>query len=319
MRFLFAWEQGGRLGHLSKIVPLARLLRKRGHEVLFAVKELGTAHGFLLHDGFSYIQAPLPTGLARSGREAASFADILSQAGFGDAAILGGMVRAWQTVFALHKPDVLLSQYAPIATQAAGLFGIPCLGLSSGFESPPETSPYPSFRPWLNLTREMLLITENRLLDNVNRVRGDCGGAPLSYLYQAIRADVSLLALLPELDPYPGRKNGRYIGPLFMVDGGETLHWSGQREQRIFVYLAPGAATPLILELLDGCGAEVVAYVPGIAADLRKKHSCAGVRIYSEKIKLSSLLLGMTLAITNANLGTLSATLLSGVPTVPSK
>ncbi len=316
MRFLFAWEQGGRLGHLSKIVPIARLLRKRGHGVLFAVKELGTAHDFLQPDGFSYIQAPLPTGLARSRREAASFADILSQAGFGDAALLGGMVRAWQTLFALHKPDVMLSQYAPIATQAAGLFGIPCLSLSTGFEAPPETSPYPSFRPWLKLTRETLLETENRLLDNVNKVRGDFGGTPLSYLYQAIKADLSLLATLPELDHYQGRKNGRYIGPLFLVDEGETVHWSGQREQRIFVYLVPGAETPLVLEVLDRCGAEVVAFVPGITADVREKHSGTGVRIYSEKVKLSGLLSGMTLAINNGNIGTLSATLLSGVPSL---
>jgi UDP:flavonoid glycosyltransferase YjiC (YdhE family) len=316
MRFLFAWEQGGRLGHLSILLNIARALREHGHEVLFTVKDVGAASRFLDGEGFCYMQAPFSAGLAGLRREAASFADILAQAGFGDAAVLGGMVRGWRTVCDLYKPDALLSQHAPVATLAAGMFGIPCLKLSTGFESPPEASPYPSFRPWLKLTREILLETENRLLDNVNKVRGDFGGTRMSYLYQAVTANLSLLATLPELDHYQGRKNGRSIGPLFLVDEGETVHWSGQREQRVFVYLTPGAETPLVLGVLDGCGAEVVAFVPGIAADVRETYSGTGVRIYSEKIKLSGLLSGMALAINNANLGTLSATLLSGVPSL---
>lgn len=316
MRFLLAWEQGGRLGHLAILLPIAREIRGRGHEVLFAVKNVGAASFLLDCEGFNYLQAPLPAGLAGARCEAVSFADVLFQAGFGDVQILGGMVRGWQTVFALHKPDAVLSQYAPVATLTAGLLGIPCMNLSTGFESPPEISPYPCFRPWRKITPETLLETENRLLDNVNQVRRDFGGSSLSYLHQAIRADVSLLAILPEMDQYPGRKNGRYIGPLFLIDEGEVVHWSGQREQRIFVYLVPGVETPLVLEVLDRCGAEVIAFVPGIAANLREQYSGTGVRICSEKINLSGLLSGMTLAINNANLGTLSATLLSGVPSL---
>jgi UDP:flavonoid glycosyltransferase YjiC (YdhE family) len=316
MRFLFVWEQGGRLGHLSKLLPIARILRERGHEVLFAVKEVGTAYFFLGDEGFGYIQTPIPIGLKKSRREAASFADVLSEAGFGDATILGGMIRAWQTVFALHKPDVILSQHAPTVTQAAELFDIPCLKLGSGFESPPETSPYPCFRPWLKLTRDTLLNTENIMLDNVNKVRKDFGGAPLSHLHQAIRADLSLLAVLPELEHYPGRKNGSYIGPLFIVNEGESAHWSGHREHKIFAYLVPGNETPLVFEALVKCGAEVIAYIPGLAGELKEKYSTATMRIASGKINLSGLLPGMTLAISNANLGTVSATLLSGVPSL---
>jgi len=315
MRFLFAWEQGGRLGHLSKLLVIARVLREHGHEVLFVVKDVGTAFCFLDGEGFGYLQAPLPVGLAGSRREAVSFADILSQAGFGDAQTLGGMVRGWQTIFALQKPDAVLSQYAPVATLTAELLGIPCLKLGTGFESP-ETSPYPCFRPWLKLTRETLLETENRLLDNVNTVRRDFGGTPLTYLCQAIKADLSLLSTLPELDHYQGRKNGRYIGPLFISDEGEEVQWPGNREHRIFAYLVPGYETSLICEVLERSGADVVAFIPGITANLKQKYNGTGIHISSKKIKLSGLLSGMTFAINNANIGTLSATLLSGVPSL---
>lgn len=313
MRFLFAWEQGGNLGHLSVMLPIARVLRERGHEVLFAVKEVGSAHQ-LLDEGFGYIQSPIPIGLKKSRREAASFADVMAESGFGDATILGGMIRTWQTVFALHKPDVILSQHAPTVILAAGLFGIPCLKLGSGFESPPDLSPYPCFRPWLKLSRDELLDTENMLLDNVNQVRNIFGSSPLSCLHQAVRVDVSLQAVLPELAHYPDRRNGRYIGPLFITEEGEAVQWSGNHKQRIFVYLRPGAETPIILEALNKSGAEVVAYIPGLADGLKKKYSKATMRISAVKINMSGLLPEMTLIINNANLGTISAALLSGVP-----
>lgn len=316
MRFLFAWEQGGNLGHLSVMLPIARILKERGHEILFAVKEVGTAHHFLDGTGFNFIQSPIPIGLKKSRREAASFADVLAEAGFGDAAILGGMLKSWQTVFALHKPDVILSQHAPTVILAAKLFGIPCLKLGLGFDSPPDVSPYPCFRPWLKLTRDKLLDTENGLLDNVNQVCKVFGGSPLSRLHQAVKADVSLLAVLPELEHYPGRRNGRYIGPLFIVSEGETVQWSGNCEHKIFVYLRPETETSLILDALYKSSAEVIAYIPGLAEELRKKFSKGNMRIASGKINLAGLLPEMTLIIHNANIGTMPAALLSGVPSL---
>lgn len=313
MRFLFAWEQGAHLGHLSIMLPIARILRDRGHKVLFAVKEVGTAYHFL-DDSFSCIQSPIPIGLKKSRREVASFADVLAQAGFDDASILGGMVRSWQTIFALHKPDVILSQHAPTVILAAAMFGIPCLKLNSGFESPPDITPYPCFRPWLKLTKNDLLKTEQRLLGNINQVRKDFSVFPLSRLHQAVKADVSLLAVLPELEHYPDRENGRYIGPLFIAEEGETARWTENCKQKIFVYLVSGTETPLILEALDKSCAEVIAYIPGLACELKKKYCTTNMQIASGKINLSGLLPKMTLAINNANLGTISATLLSGVP-----
>ncbi len=314
MRFLFAWEQGGNLGHLSVMLPVARILRERGHEVLFAVKEVGTAHHFLDEEGFSYLQSPIPIGLKKSRREAASFADVLAEGGFGDAAILGGMVRCWQTVFDLHKPDAVLSQYAPTVILAAGVFGVPCLKLGSGFESPPDISPYPCFRPLLKMTRDKLLFTENRLLYNVNQVRRIFGGSQFSRLYQAVRADISLQAVLPELAHYPDRRNGRYIGPLFMAEDGEAVQWAGHQDRKIFAYLRPAAETPGILDALDRCGAEVIAYIPGLADELREKYCKKEMRLVSSKTNLSVLLPEMTFIISNAGLGTMSAGLLSGVP-----
>lgn len=316
MRFLFVWEQGGNLGHLSVLLPIARILKERGHEVLFAVKEVGIAHKLLDDENFSYIQSPVPTGLKKSRREAASFADVLAEAGFEDAAILGGMVRSWQTTFALYKPDVILSQHAPTVILAAGLLGIACLKLGLGFESPPEVAPFPCFRPWLNLTRDELLNSEIKLLDNVNQVRKVFGGSPISKLHQVVRANVSLQAILPELAHYADCKNGRFIGPLFIAEEGEAVQWAGIHDHKIFTYLRPGTEIFIILDALDKCGAEVIAYIPGTADELKGKYRRGNMRFVSSRTNLSSLLPEMTLVINNGNLGTMSASLLSGVPSL---
>jgi UDP:flavonoid glycosyltransferase YjiC (YdhE family) len=315
MRFLFAWEQGGRLGHLSKMLPTARILKDRGHEVLFAVKEVGTAY-HILDKGFNYIQCPIPIGLRRQHQQAVSFADVLADAGFGDVNILGGMVKSWHSVFECYKPNVILSQHAPTVILASKLFNIPCLKLSSGFESPPEFSPYPCMRPWLEQSCVQLIQAEQRLLNNINQVCSEFSTSILSHLYQVVRADISLLATIPELDHYCGRQNERYIGPLFIADEGEAVSWSGLCEQKIFAYLHPGNEMQIVLENLGRSGAEVVAYIPGLSKTLKEKYNEPKLQIFSSKINLAGLLPDMTLALHNANLGSVSATLLAGVPSL---
>ncbi len=39
-RFLFAWELGGDYGHFARLLPVALALRARGHDVVFAVRDL---------------------------------------------------------------------------------------------------------------------------------------------------------------------------------------------------------------------------------------------------------------------------------------
>jgi hypothetical protein len=81
-RILLAWELGGSFGHISIQLPVARCLRQRGHEVLFAVKDVGTARQMLDDEDFGYVQSPLSHGQLKHLREPASFADILAGAGW---------------------------------------------------------------------------------------------------------------------------------------------------------------------------------------------------------------------------------------------
>ena len=316
MRILLAWELGGGLGHMSILVRVARRLRLRGHDVLFAVKDVGTAHLLLDAEGFRYVQCPQTQGSAKRKKEPAGFADILAGAGFADSRVLSGLVRSWQNLFGLFGPDAVVIQYAPSALVAARLSGVPCLGLHTGFEAPPENEPFPCFRPWLGLTWEKLLETERVVLGTINDIRKLHGSAGFSRLWQAMKCDSNLLATFPEFDHYQGRTGGRYIGSLFMNDDGVDIRWPDGGDFRAFVYVKPDSGTTLILKTLLERGASVVAFIPGHNGETKHVLRHARLRISSARIRLSSLLPDMDLSVTHANHGTLSALFLAGVPMV---
>jgi hypothetical protein len=58
-RVLMAWELGANMGHLDRMLLTARVLRRRGHEVVFALKDLSRAHGRVVGEGFAVMQSPI--------------------------------------------------------------------------------------------------------------------------------------------------------------------------------------------------------------------------------------------------------------------
>jgi len=319
MKILFAWEVGGNLGHIAKYLPLLRLLRQRGHELLFASKEIELAQRLLVPEGIAHVQAPLVTRFMGGIREPASFADILAEIGFADADALAGLLSGWRNLFELFKPDVLVAEYAPAAQFAARLYDVPCLGLSTGFEHPPNVQPFPLFRPWLKLSVEDLLKKEAKLLDVANTVLTRQGIAPMSRFQDVLKTDLSLLTTLPELDHYGTRKGTNYIGPMFTLADGLTKNWTGLPGHRVFAYLRPYPELPYILDALHDGNASVLAVVPGIGTERAIAYSNERVHVFDEPLKLAPLLPDMDLAITHGGHGLAGAFLLHGVPmlTIP--
>ncbi len=319
MKILFAWEIGGNLGHIAKYLPLLRLLRQRGHELLFASKEIELAQRLLAPEGIAHVQAPLVTHFTGRIRQPASFADILAEIGFADSNALAGLLSGWRHLFALYKPDLLVAEYAPAAQFAARLYGVHCLNLSTGFEYPPDVQPFPLFRPWLKLSPEDLLKKEEKLLENTNTVLTRQGIAPMARLQDVLKTDLSLLATLPELDHYGARKGANYIGPMFTLVDGLTKNWAELSGHRVFAYLRPYPELPYMLDALRDTNASVLAVVPGIGTERAAAYSSKRVHVFEEHLKLAPLMRDMDLAITHGGHGLAGAFLLHGVPmlTVP--
>lgn len=312
-RFLLAWELGGNYGHVEKLAPLAGALKEDGHEVGLAVRDLAICASRLDPQVATLFQAPLDVSPGM--RQPVSFADILADGGFGSPERLSGLIRGWHGLFDLYRPDAVIAEYAPLAIFAARLAGIPCLHMDTGFAIPPETSPYPCFRPWLKIKKEELQEKEARILSTVNQVRKNYGHAPMRHLFQAVRADLTLLTTVPELDHYPKRRQGRYIGPLMNLDARKILDWPVGQGRRIFTYLRPFPQLEPVLEGLEASGGQVIAVIPGIEPKLSAKYG-SSLSIIDEPISLLHILPQADLVISHASHGLTSAALLAGVPTL---
>ena len=314
MRVLLAWELGGNYGHLSRLIGIAGHLRQRGHQIFFVIKNLGAAKQLFEDKGFRYIQSPRPTFNKNSLRHPASFADILSRAGFGSFDVLDGLIRYWREIFKNIQPDVVVAQYAPVAQFAARLSDLPCLSLHTGFECPPLVAPFPCFRPNIRMTQGQLLAKELKILRNINMICSRQRHFCCPNLQEVLRSDINLLTTLPEFDHYQHRQNKHYIGPISMVDCGETVRWNERNAPRIFVYLRSFPNIGRVLDVLANSGADVIAHIPNLENRISADYTSSSVRITSSMVKLHGLLADMDLAITHAGHGTACTILLAGVP-----
>lgn len=312
-RILLAWELGANYGHISMLLPIAHRLRQLGHAILFAIKD-GPARQLLAGEDFEYVLSPRASARNNRSSKPASFADILAGAGFANVETLTGLVGAWHDLYTHFQPTVLVAQYAPVAQFASRLFGLPCLQINNGFESPPQVAPFPCFRPYLKLTNEQLLTRELAILENINAVNARSGSAAYGSLKEVLKSDLDLLATLPELDHYPGRKTGRYIGPVALVDDGIAVQWPDKAGPRILAYLQPIPGIASILATLRRSSGCVIAVIPGIDDKLIIQFEDKRLHLTRSLIKLSDILPEIDLAITHANHGTTAAALLAGVP-----
>lgn len=178
-RILFAWELGGNFGHLGQLLPLASQLQARGHEVVFALRDVTRAEVMLGTRGFAYLQAPLwHARTARPSAPPCSYSEILQQYGYSDHEGLLGMVRAWREIYRLIDPQVVLLDHAPTALLASRGLEAVCVMYGVGFCSPPRVTPFPNFRTWQKIPQERLEASDARVLETVNHVLGKLGFRP---------------------------------------------------------------------------------------------------------------------------------------------
>ena len=147
-RILLGWEIGANYGHVMRLATLARELARRGHEPVFAVKELTHVETVLRDDRFRVFQAPVWMGRVTGLVDPAGFAETLLRFGFLHPDALTGMCRAWRHLFAAVDPQMLVLDYAPTALLASRGLGLPRVLYGDSFTMPPRTEPMPAYRWW---------------------------------------------------------------------------------------------------------------------------------------------------------------------------
>jgi len=162
-----------------------------------------------------------------------------------------------------------------------------------------------------------LLMRERGLLVTINESIAPWGLSASDSLQQALKADISLLATLPELDHYPGRRGGHYIGPLCMLDDGDEWIWPIEDGKPcIFAYLRPFRGVSTVMEVLKKSGANVIAVIPGISDKERAAFTGERLRISTQRLRTSTILKRAQVIVSHGGHGMMAATMLAGVPTL---
>jgi UDP:flavonoid glycosyltransferase YjiC (YdhE family) len=314
-RIAFAWELGSSYGHVSLLLPFAKKLRQRGHEVVLVLRELQNVSR-LSGDELPVLQAPLwiypPTGLSEP---PLNYSEILMRYGYLDAEGLAGLVSAWRSLFSLHGSDMIVADHSPTALLAARSMGLPATTLGSGFYFPPRQTPMLNMRPWLNVPRERLEHSDAAILKTMNTVLAAYKAKPLEAVNELFENEENFLCTIAELDHYPQREPVKYWGACYNLEMGQEIAWPDGAGKRVFAYLDPqNRDFSKVLEALTVPGHRAIVCAPGIPDNLRRQFESPRMIISTKPFKLIKLMKDCDLAIGNAGHAMTAGMLMAGVP-----
>ena len=314
MKVLITWELGLNLGHLTRLLPIAKGLLRNGHSVLIAARDVTAAAAILGPPGIRFVQAPhLPSGIPLQHR-ASGYADILLSQGWSDQSSLWGLVESWLCIFHLFRPDGLILDYSPTVSLAASIAAIPAIAVGNGFELPPLTDPLPAFPGFSWATPERAAGAESAAMRNANAVLRAFRGKERGALRDIFAGHARLFATFRELDHYGAREDGLYIGPLLGEVVGRSVEWPDGDGPKIFASVTP--RTCRFAEIFTAF-AEMSARVVCVARGFRPSQLSAlhrsHIRCEVQPIKLSSLR-DADLCLTYGAEGTILTFLLARVP-----
>ena len=201
-RIVFAWEFGGGMGHIQRILPLAKKMQERGHEVICAMKHVISAEGILGKHDIKIIQAPVWQVKVKQLPTSYSYSDTLVNLGYLVRSGPLSIAKAWRNLFDSLKPDLIIMDHAPTALVATHGSGFKRALYGTGFLSPPRKSPMPSIIPWVKPPDGILEYSEEKMLQVINDVLKELGAPLLQKLYNLFEVDENFLATFQELDHY---------------------------------------------------------------------------------------------------------------------
>lgn len=316
-RIVFCWELGSNLGHLSRLLPLALALRKRGHEVLVAARDIALATEVLASSGVPFVQAPRIGEALPEERHPVGYADMLLLQGWGSPTELWGGVQAWGNVLRLARASVVIADYSPAALLTARIMKLPSAVLGTGFEIPPLEDPLPAFPgvAALDATTEKGG-AETRVLATANEVLKAYGAQPLEALWELFQTAGRWLTTFAELDQYGARAQETYVGPIGGLDRAQPVSWPDGSGKRVLAYLRP--STPALRKIVRVLASRpelaVICAVPGATAESLQLPSRAGFQFFSRPVSFPSLLPQASLFVSYGPAASVTQTLLKGVP-----
>ena len=312
---LIAWELGGGLGHITRISSIAAGFIAECCRVSLCLKDLSRAYEFVSHLPIGLYQAPAWLPQLRTDREPVCSSDILLHHGYGSAKGLFSLTMAWQSLFEILQPDLLVLDYAPTALLAARGWDMPKIVISSGFGERSPGLPDLCLRPWHEQGKELTLASEKLVVSVANRVLIKRGARLLKRVSDIYQVDHFFLFMIPEIDMQKDWESATYLRPPEEPGRMEPAAWPQGAGQKVFAYLKPSSvhclATIQSIAELDCVGLIVCA---GLSKKVMERFKRPGLEILTEPRYITKALEGADVVVCHAGKNTISQALLVGKP-----
>ncbi len=316
-KILLTWELGAGLGHLTRLRPLVEYLSARGHEMHLAVRTLASVDTVFADQELHLYQAPITHGKSPAHIEhPVAFSHILHNCGFSHESELRTRVKAWDRLYELIRPDMVIFDHSPTALMAARGREFAKVVVGSSFMCPPDKAPLPTLQPWQDVPQSVLLKEEGHTVRIANQALENCDKPRLRRLSELYhQTDLMLLTTFKELDHFGERPNFRYSGcwPTFPGDAPE---WPSASGQRIFAYLKYTPKLEGILNELKRTKLPTLVYGKWVNEAIAEEHSSGTLRLVRRPLDLKQVAAECDLAILNGTHGATAAMLLGGTPTL---
>jgi UDP:flavonoid glycosyltransferase YjiC (YdhE family) len=315
-RVLLAWELGGGLGHVTKLMLLAERLLANGCDVWAACQNLVSAQATFGRLPVHLLQAPIWVGGPGNVPEPINYAGILARKGWLDVTGLTGLVRGWRDLMHAVAPDLIVANHAPTVLLACRGMDTPIVFADTTFGIPPPTAPFPCMRywqgeeqiPWMERIETDVLAVANTTLEAL-RLPG------MRHLYDLFANVSTCLLGFEELDHYPQRGAADYLGPIYASDLGDSPDWPQGAGKRLFLYLdANHVAFRPVLAALARTPHSALVYATGLPDAACAQLNSARLRVTHRPLRVREVLTRADSVIHHAGIGLAAQALLAGVP-----
>ncbi|WP_169546364.1 glycosyltransferase [Sneathiella aquimaris] len=310
-KVLFGWEFGASLGHIYPLLRIADVLKAKGHDILFACRDVTQCYDVVKKHGYSMIQAPYwknpPIANVR-GVATPSYADVIARQGFGYPEILRTMMSAWDDLVTIAKPDLIVADHSPGLNLAIG-GRVPIINIGNGFTLPPASlKEYPPV-----ITTGKPLVNQQRLLVLFNKLRREKGLKPYRYLPEVFNSEGQFACTLPQLDPYDGLREVPVCGPLEVSLEPAKL----PEDDHIFLYMANEAAdSEILLNVLQKSAVPTTAYIRGASPERTQRYHSEHLKMLEKPVDFARMLPKVSLVLHSGGGGTATSCLMTGRPQI---
>ncbi|MFA7276305.1 MAG: nucleotide disphospho-sugar-binding domain-containing protein [Pseudobdellovibrionaceae bacterium] len=316
-RVLLTWELGDNLGHIAKLLKIGEELSGRGAKVFLALQNLagvatvlGTTPVTVLAAPYAKVKPP------RTARPVLTYADDLRPCGYDDPRELAVLIKAWQNLFDLVRPDMMIANSSPTALLAARPYPFKKMAVGLGYEVPVLSTPMPPLRYWEKQNPDVIATHEASVVEVINEALRFLGQGQISSIAEMLKVDREFVSTFAELDHYGVRAPEIYSGPFFVADRGKDVAWPEQVEgrKRIFAYLSHGRDFEALLNALSSLAPrhDVMVVARRLPEEIAAKLRTGGMQVFTEAVRIDQITQDCNLCITHGGTGTFIQFLLAG-------